>query len=315
MCLQETRRTNMGSAHSATLERAKATNAKAAFRGRFALVCGGTSGIGQAMAERLAAGGCNVTIVGRNAKVGNETVTRMKAANPEGQHAFIQSDLMLMSNCKAAVKQFTGAAPRLDFVVYCQTKATMQGRTLTPEGIDEKLSLNYYSRVYLTTLLLPLLTSTATTHNADVRVMSVLSAGVHASYKQYKEDPRLEQNYALKTAADIAGFYTDLAWDKFSRDNTSVTFVHAAPGFVSTNWGTDMNPVVKGSIRCMQAIGGRKASDCAEFMISGLVGETLRGGYRLIGEYGQPTIKTALHTDEAVDFVWKDTQSLLEKHY
>ena len=39
-----------------------------------------------------------------------------------------------------------------------------------------------------------------------------------------------------------AGFYNDLGLDSFARqpENKNVTFIHAAPGFVNTNWGTEL---------------------------------------------------------------------------
>jgi hypothetical protein len=42
----------------------------------------------------------------------------------------------------------------------------------------------------------------------------------------------LERTYSIKNAADAAGFYNDLALDSLSRENPSISFQHAAPGFV-----------------------------------------------------------------------------------
>lgn len=69
-----------------------------------------------------------------------------------------------------------------------------------------QLALHYYSRFAFAQCLAPLLQK-----SSDPRVLSVLSAGVHSPYKQYKEDTDLVKNFSIKNAADAAGFYNDLA--------------------------------------------------------------------------------------------------------
>ena len=60
-------------------------------------------------------------------------------------------------------------------------------------------------------------------------MISVLSAGVHGVYGHLKDDPALKTHFSLKSAADAAGFYNDLALASFSQRHPKV-FAAAATG-------------------------------------------------------------------------------------
>ena len=62
-------------------------------------------------------------------------------------------------------------------------------------GLDEKLTLHYYSRALLMTSLAPLLQK-----SPDGRCLSVLSGGVHSAYEGYAEDPEVSKSYSLMKA-------------------------------------------------------------------------------------------------------------------
>ena len=282
-----------------------AENAHVNLRNRTAVVFGGTSGIGHALAVRFAKAGSSVTIVGRNEKAAAAILEEMKGVGPEGaSYRFVASDLSLLRNGRAAVRELP---PVVDFAVFCQTKATMQGRTLTDENIDEKLALNYFGRIDLVKQLLPRLEAAE-----DPRVMSVLSAGVHAPYGDYRTDFALVK-FSLKKAADAAGFYTDLAFDHLAKQHPKITFVHAAPGFVNTNWGTDMPAVVRIPIRGLQATVAKSSTDCAELLFPSLTQASQKGNgdVKLVTEVGGVAAKTDLHTADAVSFVWEETEKIL----
>ena len=127
--------------------------------------------------------------------------------------------------------------------------ATLQGFTPSKEeGLDQKLTLHVWSRATFATRLLQSLKI-----SKDPRIITVLSAGVHSSYKHYETDFELSRgNYSIKNAADAAGFYNDVLVDKLAEENEEVTVMHACPGFVATNWGTEMPSVLRWMIRGIQ---------------------------------------------------------------
>lgn len=68
-----------------------------------ALVTGGTSGIGRAVANKLASQGIHVIVVGRNADRGAKTVSEIRAAG--GEADFISSDLRDAASARAVAKR------------------------------------------------------------------------------------------------------------------------------------------------------------------------------------------------------------------
>jgi len=286
-------------------------NANVKMVGKTAVVVGGTSGIGMGVAMRLAQSGVGVTIVGRNEERAKEIITQMDALsmNKEVKHGFLKCDSFLLNNIVAAVKDYSSRTEHksLDYLVLSQGMATVQGRTETKEGIDEKLALHYFGRVAFVLNFLPLLRA-----SSSANVLSVLSAGYHSPYANYSDDFELKTTYSLKNAADAAGFYNDIAMDSLARDsnNANIRFSHIAPGFIATNWGTEMPAIIRGLVRIGQMF-GRSVNDCAEFMFEALT--IAKPGMNLFDQYGQPTPRiTPLH-NEARESVWTNTINLINR--
>jgi NAD(P)-dependent dehydrogenase (short-subunit alcohol dehydrogenase family) len=295
---------------SMSLSAVRAANAAASFAGRRAVVCGGTSGIGEGIAKRLAQAGFSVTIVGRSPERGAEIVEAMKGLGGSG-HEFKGADLFLLSNAQRFAEEYAATHPSLDVLVLSQGMATLQGRTETPEGIDQKLALHFYGRMAFVEALLPLLRA-----SPAPRVLSVLSGGVHAAYGHLEDDPELKTHYSLKNAADAAGFYNDLALDAYARqpENAKVTFVHAAPGFVRTRWGTEMPWIVRGLLSVIKPF-AKSPADCAEFMCAPLLTEVPKRDAALLvlDSEARPAATTAAHTAAARDFMWRHVHEVLAR--
>ena len=72
--------------------------------GKNAVCVGGTSGIGQGIAIRLAQSHANVTIIGRNADAGAKIVSEMKSIHPTGQYDFMKCDAKDIFRCCGVLK-------------------------------------------------------------------------------------------------------------------------------------------------------------------------------------------------------------------
>ncbi|KAJ1537051.1 hypothetical protein HK096_004745 [Nowakowskiella sp. JEL0078] len=294
---------------SQTLASISAKNKNSFFKGQHAIVVGGSSGIGAGIAVRLAKAQFDVTIIGRNESRGAEVVNEMKLQNSDGVYSFVSLDCHLLSNIFGLSSKF----PRVDRLVLSQGVGTLQGRTETPEGIDQKLALHYYGRMAFIEEFAGKLRE-----SSGPRVLSVLSAGIHSPYKDYKTDPELKSHYSLRNAADIAGFYTDLALEHLAEDplnKDKIVFAHSSPGVVDTNWGHGMPLLVRGLLYPLKKIAGKSRDDCGEFMCDFLLDKDVTPGeLKLINQYGGPAKVCAVSDrEEAKSFVWKHTLEVFER--
>jgi NAD(P)-dependent dehydrogenase (short-subunit alcohol dehydrogenase family) len=303
----------------------RAANAAVSLLGRQAVVVGGTNGIGKGLAIRLAQAGASVTIVGRSESRGLEVVASMQKEGPaaEAVHRFLPCDCFLLSNVSSCVEVIKAEhAAGVDFLVCSQGMATVQGFTPTSpdEGLDQKMALHVFSRAAFARGLQPVMAKTD-----DSRFMSILSAGVHGPYAGYAADPELAQgSYSIRNAADAAGMYNDIIADSLGRQYTASTFLHVAPGFVATAWGTEMPWALRVAVRGLQAVAGRSLHDNAEYMFRALTspthsrhtatGDTQQStGFFLVDQYGSSdTAKvTELH-DCARESVWSHITAVLD---
>ncbi|RYH14977.1 SDR family NAD(P)-dependent oxidoreductase [archaeon] len=293
---------------------------------RRAVVVGGTSGIGEGIAKRLAKEQLAVTIVGRSATRGQE-ITKELHDLGGSNHEFIQCDAFQMRNVVEVSKQIKEKYGQdLHYLVLTQGMATIQGRTETSEGLDQKLALHYFGRMCFVRELLPVMLSNTSTNGPETGVstkviMSVLSGGVHGPYDSCKNDFELKSQYTLGNAANAAGYYNDLYLDKLGEQQGGkpVAFYHAAPGMVRTNWGTEMPWYIKYPIRFMQSYLPffKTQEQCAEllcrplFEVDRVVGDS-KNKFVVINEDGSVGKKTSQHSQEEVDFVFEKTNELLD---
>ena len=237
--------------------------------------------------------------------------------------AFVKADLSLMAASDAVVREYLAASGgRLDLLVLSPGIATFQGFTPTPEGVDVKMALHYYSRaaaalavsgcfVCFAVLLTAAAEAAPALEAAGGACLFVLSGNFHSAH--VPEDGRswglTAETYSLRAAADAAGFYTDAAMATLARGHPRVRWVHANPGFVASSWGTELPAPVRLLARFGQLFATSPAA-CAERLASALLAPP-RGAFASDSS-GNEVPPAAGMTEERRAAIWAHTTATLQ---
>ena len=142
--------------------------------GRTVLVTGPTSGLGRAMAGRLAGLGARLVLVGRDPVRLEAVRDELAAAYGADCATAVVADMASISSGNDAVDRIATQEPRLD-VVIDNAGALFSERTIGPDGIEATLATMVVGPFVLMAGLLPLLRRTG-----HARVVAVTSGGMYA---------------------------------------------------------------------------------------------------------------------------------------
>jgi len=145
-------------------------------KGKTVFITGSTDGVGRYIAARLAAGGANVLIHGRDvarAKTLSDEIKRIGGSEPD----FYQADLSSLADVRGLAAAVLADHKRLDvFVSNAGIGSQNEGpeRQVSPDGHELRLAVNYLAGFLLARLLLPTLKA-----SAPSRIVNVASLGQH----------------------------------------------------------------------------------------------------------------------------------------
>ncbi|KZV97758.1 NAD(P)-binding protein [Exidia glandulosa HHB12029] len=211
-------------------------------RGRVAFVTGGASGVGLRTFRALARMGAKVYLADVNQTDGLAAVAGMKRDGHDVE--FFPLDLGTMRTAQQAALSFANHESRLDILVNNAALLSKEYE-LSPDGIVDTMSVNYFGHVVLTNTLLPLLKKTAAEPGADVRIVTVGSHGHRflktqrfESLRQFNEDyggNTVQGQMMRYSAAKLAEtlWMPDLQ-KQLDAENANITCVLVHPGSVYT---------------------------------------------------------------------------------
>ena len=118
-------------------------------KGKTVVVTGGTSGIGQVAAEKLAAMGARIVLVARDRARGEMALARLRAAAAGADHAVHYGDLSSLAEMKRVAAAIAAAEPRVDVLIN-NAGAMFNSRHLTGDGLELTFATNHMAYFVLT---------------------------------------------------------------------------------------------------------------------------------------------------------------------
>lgn len=198
-------------------------NVSQSFHGKWALVTGGSGGIGAAIATQLAAAKCNLILQGHRHK--DEARKLAAMLQQEGVHVeLIPCDLADSANCRTLTDQAWSIAP-LDILVNCAGADVLTGDA-AQGNFEQKLTALW---------------------NVDVQATILLSRAIGAKMKERGQGTVINIGWSqaeIGMAGDSGEYFSTVkaAVAAFSRSLAkslapSVRVNCVAPGWIQTKWG------------------------------------------------------------------------------
>ncbi len=210
-------------------------------RGRTFLVTGASSGIGQALADALAARNATVVLAARSAERTEPVLRAIRARYPNASASFLLLDLADFTSIRRAAADVLTRYPVLDVLVNNAGVAGTQG--LSRDGFHLTYAVNHLGPFLLTDLLLPALRAAPTARIVNVSsvahsrarpfdwsLLTTTPSRTNGTFQDYADSKLMNILHARELARRLAG--------------TGVTTSALHPGGVATNiWRSLPGPV------------------------------------------------------------------------
>src|SRR5208282_190348 len=118
-------------------------------RGKVVVITGGTSGVGQVAAERLAGMGARIVLVARSKSRGEAALGRLQEINSATIHRVYYGDVSRLADLHRLVAEIGTAEPRIDVLIN-NAGAMFGQRQVTEDGLELTFATNHMSYFVLT---------------------------------------------------------------------------------------------------------------------------------------------------------------------
>jgi NAD(P)-dependent dehydrogenase (short-subunit alcohol dehydrogenase family) len=188
------------------------------------LLTGATDGIGKQTAHELARRGVHLLLHGRSAERGERVLEEVRRATGNDQLAYYQADLSSLAEVRHLAAAVAADHPRLDVLI--NNAGVLGGRdeprTLSQDGHELRMAVNYLAPFLLTHLLLPCLRRAAPSR--IVNVSSTAQQPIDFDDLMVERHFDTMQAYAQSKLA-LTMFSMDLA-ERVRDDGITVVSVH-----------------------------------------------------------------------------------------
>ncbi|HEX9322504.1 MAG TPA: SDR family oxidoreductase [Xanthobacteraceae bacterium] len=248
----------------------------AGMEGKLCVITGATSGIGLVTAERLAAKGARLVLVGRDPARGEAARVRIKARAPRAEVSVHYADLARLDALRTLAAGLN-ALSRIDVLIN-NAGAMFWRRQVTADGLERTFALNHMAYFVLTALLRDRLVA-----SSPARIVNVAS-DAHRGARLDFGDLQSARGYSGMRAYSRSKLCNILFTRELARRlaGSGVTANCLHPGFVNSRFG-DNNPGVVGVgtriVKQMFAISPERGAETPAYLASSPEVEGKTGGY------------------------------------
>jgi NAD(P)-dependent dehydrogenase (short-subunit alcohol dehydrogenase family) len=203
------------------------------------VITGGTSGIGEIAAERLAQMGARIVLIARDKSRGEATLARLHERAPGLGHAVHYADLARIPEMKRVAAEIADSEPRIDVLIN-NAGGMFASRRLTPEGLEYTFALNHMAYFVVTEELRKRLLA-----SSPARIVNTASAA-HQGVRLDFDDLQLAKSFGPMKAYGRSKLCNILFTRELARrlHGTGVTANCLHPGFVATRFGDQSGGVI-----------------------------------------------------------------------
>ena len=187
-------------------------------QGKTVVVTGGTSGIGEVAARKLAEMGARIVLIARDKSRAEATLARLRKRGPGLAHCVHLADLTQLAEMKRVAGQIAAEEPRIDVLIN-NAGALFGTWRLTPDGLERTFALNHMAYFVITKLLRERIVA-----SAPARIVSTAS-GAHEGEVLDLDDLQSERGYSARKAYSRSKLCNILFTRELARrlKNTGVT--------------------------------------------------------------------------------------------
>jgi len=274
-------------------------------KGKVVVITGGTSGIGQIAAEKLAGMGARLVVVARDKLRADATMARLKQLGPGADHSVYFADLSQIEAVRRVGREIAAAEPRIDVLIN-NAGAMFYDRQVTVDGLERTFATNHMSYFVLTLALRSELAAAAPS-----RVINTAS-DAHRGAKLDFDDLQCEKNYRAFTAYSRSKLSNILFTRELARklEGTGVTANSLHPGFVDTRFGDGGHGALYHAFRVAKnfALTPEKGAATTIYLasapeLSGITGKYFR-------KCAEATPTKEAQDDDAARRLWEETERL-----
>jgi NAD(P)-dependent dehydrogenase (short-subunit alcohol dehydrogenase family) len=207
-------------------------------KGKTVVITGGSSGIGEIAAQRLAQMGARIVLVARNKSRAAAALARLRGGAPGLAHAVHYADLTRISEMKRVAAEIAGQEARIDVLIN-NAGALFASRQLTEDGLERTFALNHMAYFVVTEGLRERLLA-----SAPARIVNTASA-MHQGHMLELDDLQLASGFDAMKAYGRSKLCNILFTRELARrlQGTGVTANCLHPGFVATRIGDESGGV------------------------------------------------------------------------